>query len=99
RAKGVPERQVVNRHAGRNSLNVTVTVLGLTFAFFITGFPIIEEVFQLRGIGFLLALSIQPIQDYGLIFGTTLLLTFIVVAANIIVDVTYAYLDPRVRLG
>jgi ABC-type dipeptide/oligopeptide/nickel transport system permease component len=99
RAKGVPERQVVNHHAGRNSLNVTVTVLGLTFAFFITGFPIIEEVFQLRGIGYLLALSIQPIQDFGLIFGSTLLLTVIVVTANIIVDVTYAYLDPRVRLG
>ncbi len=99
RAKGVPERQVVNRHAGRNSLNVTVTVLGLTFAFFITGFPIIERVFELRGVGYLLALSIQPLQDYGLIFGTTLLLTFIIVAANIIVDVMYAYLDPRVRLG
>ncbi|MGC2289516.1 MAG: ABC transporter permease [Thermoplasmata archaeon] len=99
RAKGLPERQVVNRHAGRNSLNVTVTILGLTFAFFIAGFPVIERVFDLRGIGYLLALAIQPIQDYGLIFGSTLLLTFIVVAANIIVDVTYAYLDPRVRLG
>ncbi len=99
RAKGVPERTVVSRHAGRNSLNVTVTVLGLTFAFFITGFPIIELVFKLRGIGYLLALSIQPLQDYGIIFGSTLLLTIIVVSANIIVDVTYAYLDPRVRLG
>jgi ABC-type dipeptide/oligopeptide/nickel transport system permease component len=99
RAKGVPERQVVNRHAGRNSLNVTVTVLGLTFAFFIAGFPVIEDVFQLRGIGYLLALSIQTPPDIGLIFGSTLLLTFIVVAANLIVDVTYAYLDPRVRLG
>ena len=99
RAKGVPERQVINRHAGRNSLNVTVTVLGLTFAFFITGFPIIEDVFHLRGIGYLLALSIQPEPDFGIIFGSTLLLTLIVVAANIIVDVTYAYLDPRVRLG
>jgi ABC-type dipeptide/oligopeptide/nickel transport system permease component len=99
RAKGLAERQVVNRHAGRNSLNVTVTVLGLTFAFFIAGFPVIERVFDLRGIGYLLALAIQPIQDYGIIFGSTLLLTFIVVAANIIVDVTYAYLDPRVRLG
>ena len=99
RAKGVPERQVVNRHAGRNSLNVTVTVLGLTFAFFITGFPVIEDVFHLRGIGYLLALSIQPTQDFGIIFGSTLLLTIIVVAANIIVDVAYAYLDPRVRLG
>ncbi|MGA7845559.1 MAG: ABC transporter permease [Thermoplasmata archaeon] len=99
RAKGVSERQVVNHHAGRNSLNVTVTVLGLTFAFFITGFPIIELVFNLRGIGYLLALSIQPLQDFGLIFGSTLLLTFIVVVANIIVDIVYAYLDPRVRLG
>jgi ABC-type dipeptide/oligopeptide/nickel transport system permease component len=99
RAKGVPERQVVNRHAGRNSLNVTVTVLGLTFAFFITGFPIIEDVFHLRGIGYLLAVSIQPLQDFGIIFGSTLLLTIIVVTANIIVDVAYAYLDPRVRLG
>jgi ABC-type dipeptide/oligopeptide/nickel transport system permease component len=99
RAKGVPEREVVNRHAGRNSLNVTVTVLGLTFAFFITGFPVIEYVFGLRGIGYLLALSIQTPIDYGLIFGSTLLLTIIVVAANIIVDIVYAYLDPRVRLG
>jgi peptide/nickel transport system permease protein len=99
RAKGVAERQVIRRHAGRNSLNVTVTVLGLTFAYFITGFPVIEDVFHLRGIGYMLALSIQPVQDYGLIFGSTLLLTLIVVAANLIVDVTYAYLDPRVRLG
>ncbi len=99
RAKGVSERDVVRRHAGRNSLNVTVTVLGLTFAFFIAGFPVIEDVFGLRGIGYILALSIQPPPDLGLIFGSTLLFTIIVVAANIIVDVIYAYLDPRVRLG
>ena len=99
RAKGVSERRVINYHAGRNSLNVTVTVLGLTFAFFITGFPIIEYVFNLRGVGYLLALSIQPPEDYGLIFGSTLLLTIIVVVANLIVDIVYAYLDPRVRLG
>jgi peptide/nickel transport system permease protein len=102
RSKGVPETTVVKRHAGRNSLNVTITVLGLTFAFFIGGFPIIEYVFQLHGVGYLLALSIQQSQapvDFGLIFGSTLLFTFIVVFANIIVDVLYAFLDPRVRLG
>ncbi|HEY6237936.1 MAG TPA: ABC transporter permease, partial [Thermoplasmata archaeon] len=60
RAKGVPESGVVRRHAGRNSLNVTVTVLGLTFAGFIGGFPIIESVFTLHGVGLILALSIQP---------------------------------------
>ncbi len=101
RSKGVPESTVIKRHAGRNSLNVTVTVLGLTFAFFIGGFPIIEDVFQLHGIGYLLALSIQQTNaplDFGLIFGSTLLFTYIVVTANIVVDVLYAFLDPRVRL-
>jgi len=99
RAKGVAESSVVRKHAGRNSLNVTVTVLGLTFAGFIGGFPVIESVFHLNGVGYLLALSIQPPYDFGLIFGSTLLFTIIVVIANIIVDITYAFLDPRVRLG
>ncbi|MCI4357928.1 MAG: ABC transporter permease [Thermoplasmata archaeon] len=99
RAKGVPESAVVRKHAGRNSLNVTVTILGLTFAGFIGGFPIIEDVFHLNGVGLLLTYSIQPQFDFGLIFGSVLLFTIIVVAANIIVDVLYAYLDPRVRLG
>jgi ABC-type dipeptide/oligopeptide/nickel transport system permease component len=99
RAKGVTEHVVTKRHAGRNSLNVTITVLGLTFAFFIGGFPIIEEVFGLNGVGRALALSVLQPYDFGLIFGTTILFTLIVVIANIIVDVVYAYLDPRVRLG
>jgi len=102
RAEGIPEHTVIKRHAGRNSLNVTITVLGLTFAGFIGGFPIIEEVFHLSGVGLLLALSVQTSKggiDFGLVFGATLLFTLIVVMANIIVDVLYAYLDPRVRLG
>jgi ABC-type dipeptide/oligopeptide/nickel transport system permease component len=104
RAGGVPEKTVIKRHAGRNSLNVTITVLGLTFAFFIGGFPVLEDVFHLSGVGLLLALSVQQSGgsgtiDYGLVFGTTLLFTYIVVIANITVDVLYAYLDPRVRLG
>jgi ABC-type dipeptide/oligopeptide/nickel transport system permease component len=99
RSKGVAESVVVSKHAGRNSLNVTITVLGLTFAGFIGGFAVIELVFHLRGIGLLLAYSILPSPDFGLIFGTTLLFTIIVVMANIIVDILYAYLDPRVRLG
>jgi peptide/nickel transport system permease protein len=99
RSKGVAESSVVRKHAGRNSLNVTVTVLGLTFAGFIGGFPVIEDVFHLQGVGLLLAYSIQPPYDFGLIFGSTLLFTIIVVVANIVVDITYAFLDPRVRLG
>ena len=101
RANGLDEGTVVRRHAGRNSMNVTITVMGLTFASFIGGFPVIEDVFHLWGVGRLLALSLQETNggfDFGLIFGSTLLFTFIIVAANIIVDVLYAYLDPRVRL-
>jgi ABC-type dipeptide/oligopeptide/nickel transport system permease component len=99
RAKGVPEPTVIKRHAGRNSLNVTITVLGLTFAFFIAGFPVVEEVFGLTGVGSFLAYSINSPFDFGVIFGSTLLFTYLVVSANIIVDILYAYLDPRVRLG
>ncbi|HTW55915.1 MAG TPA: ABC transporter permease [Thermoplasmata archaeon] len=101
RAKGVPEKIVTSRHAGRNSLNVTITVLGLTFAAFVGGFPVIESVFLLNGVGRILAYAVipSPSLDYAIIFGSTLLFTFLVVAANIIVDVLYAYLDPRVRLG
>ena len=99
RAKGVPESTVIRKHAGRNSLTVTVAVLGLTFAFFIGGFPVIEEVFGLDGIGKVLIWSILPNYDYGMIFGTTILFTIIVVVANVMVDVVQAYLDPRIRLG
>jgi len=99
RAKGVSEREVIRKHAGRNSLNVTVTILGLTFAFFIGGFPVIEYIFSLWGVGRLLTYAIEAPIDYGLIFGSTLLFTYIVVFANLIVDLLYAVLDPRVRLG
>ncbi len=103
RAKGVPESIVAKRHAGRNSLNVTITVLGLTFAFFIGGFPIIEDVFQLNGVGRMLAYAVVIGNgggvSYAMIFGSTILFTYLVVVANLIVDVLYGYLDPRVRLG
>jgi peptide/nickel transport system permease protein len=102
RAKGVPESTVISRHAGRNSLNVTITVLGLTFAFFLGGFPIIETVFNLNGVGYILAIAVDNVQypfDFAIIFGSVLLFTYLVVFANLIVDVLYAYLDPRVRLG
>ena len=100
RAKGVAESEVIRRHVGRNSLMVSITVLGLTFAGFIAGFPVIEYLFGIEGVGRIFAYSIKPpLLDYGLIFGTTLLFTFLVVFANLIVDVLYAFLDPRVRLG
>ncbi len=100
RAKGLPERTVIKKHAGRNSLNVTITVLGLVFVGFLGGFPIIEYLFDLNGVGIMLAYSVtQTPYDYGIIFGSTVLFTLLIVTANLIVDVLYAYLDPRVRLG
>lgn len=99
RAIGVSERQVISRHAGRNAFNVTLTILGLTFATFIAGFPVTELIFGLRGIGLLFTYSVRPPYDFGVIFGTTIVFTIIVVLANLIVDILYAYMDPRVRLG
>jgi peptide/nickel transport system permease protein len=100
RARGLPERVVIKKHAGRNSLNVTVTVLGLLFVGFLGGFPIIEYLFDLNGVGIMLAYAVtQTPYDFGVIFGSTVLFTIIIVVANLAVDLTYAYLDPRVRLG
>jgi peptide/nickel transport system permease protein len=99
RAKGVTERRVIRRHAGRNSLNATVTVLGLTFAFFLQGFAISEMVFELYGVGRLFTFALLPNIDPGVLTASTLVLTIMVVIANLMVDVLYGYLDPRVRLG
>jgi len=102
RAKGLPDSVVIRKHAGRTSLNATVTVLGLTFATFLAGFPVIETVFSLYGVGRIFALALvnsAGTYDFAVIFGTTILFTYMVVFANIIVDVLYAHLDPRVRLG
>ncbi len=99
RAKGVPERFVIKRHVGRTSMNATVTVLGLTFAFFLGGFAVIETVFELYGVGRLFTYALLPPVDPGVLTASTLLITILVVIANIIVDILYAYLDPRVRLG
>jgi ABC-type dipeptide/oligopeptide/nickel transport system permease component len=99
RATGVPETTVLKRHAGRNSWNVTLTVLGLTIAGFWAGFPVIETIFGLHGVGYILAVSVAQPIDFGLTFGSTILFTIIIVVANLVVDILYAYLDPRVRLG
>jgi peptide/nickel transport system permease protein len=99
RAKGVSEKKVISRHAGRNSLNATITVLGLTFAGFMQGFAITELVFQLYGVGRLFTFALLPNIDPGVLTASTLMFTIMVVVANLIVDVTYGWLDPRVRLS
>ena len=97
RAKGLAERPVLIRHALRNSLIPVITVLGPLFAALVTGTFVIETVFGIPGMGRYFVSSVQG-RDYPVIMGTILLYAFLLVAANMIVDIIYAWVDPRIRL-
>jgi oligopeptide transport system permease protein len=96
-AKGLSERLVVIRHVLKNSLIPVVTTLGPTFAFLITGSVIVETVFSIPGIGRAFVVSVTS-RDYPMILGTTVLFSVVIAVANLIVDVLYVFIDPRVRL-
>jgi oligopeptide transport system permease protein len=96
-AKGLSERLVVVKHVLKNSLMPVVTTLGPTFAFLVTGSLIVETVFNIPGIGRAFVTAVES-RDYPMILGTTILLAFIVAFANLVVDVLYVFIDPRVRL-
>ena len=95
-SKGIRERAVVVRHMVRNALIPVVTILGPILAFLVTGSFIIEYFFGIPGIGKYYVLGIQQ-RDYGLIMAMTVLYAFFVAFLNVIVDVMYAYIDPRIR--
>ncbi|MDQ3726410.1 MAG: ABC transporter permease, partial [Actinomycetota bacterium] len=99
RAKGLGERQVMRRHVLRNSLIPVITLFGLDFGATIAGTAIITEViYSIDGVG---GYAAEAIGKFELpqIMGVTLYGAFFVVLVNTLVDVAYAYLDPRVRLG
>jgi oligopeptide transport system permease protein len=96
-AKGLRARLVVIRHVLKNSLIPVVTALGPTFAFLITGSFIVETLFTIPGIGRTFVSSIAA-RDYPLILGTTILYSVLIALVNLIVDVLYVFIDPRVRL-
>lgn len=96
-AKGLKGRLVVTRHVLKNSLIPVVTALGPTFAFLITGSFIVETLFQIPGIGRSFVTSIAA-RDYTMILGTTLLYAFLIALVNLVVDILYVFIDPRVRL-
>jgi peptide/nickel transport system permease protein len=99
RAKGLSERRVMVRHVLRNSLIPIVTLFGLDFGLTIAGTAIITEtIFNVPGVGFYAASALKR-QELPPIMGVTLYGAFFVVLVNSLVDVAYAYLDPRVRLG
>jgi peptide/nickel transport system permease protein len=96
RAKGLAEGSVIWQHAVRNALSPQLTSFGLTLAFAITGSVVIETVFAWPGLG-QLAYQAMLSRDYPLIQGTVLLVAVFVLAANLLVDVLYAYVDPRIK--
>lgn len=96
RAKGLSEFAVVLRHTVRNALVPVLTVLGPIFAVLVTGSFIIETTFGINGVGQNFVKSIAS-RDYGVIMGTTIFFATIVVIANLIVDLLYAVVDPRIR--
>ena len=96
RSKGVPERLVIKRHIRKNALIPTVTVLGLLFASLLGGVVTIEYVFGYPGIGLFGLNAVLQNQIFG-VMGTTLIFGLILVMANLIVDVVYALIDPRIR--
>jgi len=96
RAKGMPRRYVLWRHALRNAMIPVLTIMGLQFSFLLAGTIIIENVFYLPGLGRLVFQAITQ-RDLIVVEGVVMLLVAAVVAVNILVDMTYALVDPRLR--
>ncbi|HUS16006.1 MAG TPA: ABC transporter permease [Chloroflexia bacterium] len=97
RAKGLPERVITMRHALRNAFLPVITVIGPSAAFVVTGAFVVESIFSIPGVGFLAVQSIGQ-RDYPVIQATTLLLGAAVVLMNLVTDLLYTVLDPRIRL-
>jgi len=96
RAKGLSERRVVLRHGMRSAINPVVTILGLDIGVLIGSSVLVETVFNIPGIGRLNYVAITH-SDFPIVEGTVLLAALFIIVANIIVDIAYAFLDPRVR--
>ncbi|MGB4136068.1 MAG: nickel ABC transporter permease [Microbacterium sp.] len=96
RAKGLPERTVLGRHALRNALIPVVTVIGIQAGALLGGTVVVEQVFSWNGLGSLVIRAISQ-RDYPLVQGTILFLAIFYVVVNLVVDIIYMYLNPRLR--
>ncbi len=96
RAKGLIEKIVINRHALKNAMLPVVTIIGIEFAFLMGGLVVTEQVFNLNGIGKLFIESVQN-HDYAMTEALVMLVVLIFVVTNFIIDLCYAWLDPRIR--
>jgi peptide/nickel transport system permease protein len=97
-AKGLRHRTVVLRHALKNALIPFVTVVGLEFGQLLGGLVVVEQIFSWPGVGWLMVQSITQ-RDYAVVQGAVLLVATGFVTINLLVDIGYAYLDPRIRRG
>jgi peptide/nickel transport system permease protein len=96
RIKGLPERTVIWKHALRNALIAPLTAAGAIFAGLITGEVILETVFAWPGVGRLLVMAVSG-RDFPVVQGITLMVAVVVLVINLLVDIAYAYVDPRIR--
>jgi peptide/nickel transport system permease protein len=96
RAKGLSEKLVISKHALKNAFIPVITVIGLQFGYLLEGVVIVETIFAWPGVGRLLVDSIFA-RDFFMIQGCVLLIVIIFALTNLIVDISYAYLDPRIR--
>jgi peptide/nickel transport system permease protein len=97
-AKGLKERTVITRHALKNAFMPIVTMIGLQVPILVGGTVILETIFSIPGVGRYLVQSTAR-YDYPVIQGVNLLVAGVVIISNLLVDITYSYLDPRVRYG
>jgi oligopeptide transport system permease protein len=95
RAKGLQEFLLVRRHLLKNAMIPVVTVLGPILAFLIVGSLVVENIFSVPGVGRLLVQGISQ-RDYSLIMGSTLLYAVVIAILNLVVDILYAFIDPRI---
>ncbi len=96
RAKGMVEKIIINRHALKNSMLPVLTIIGIEFAFLMGGLVVTEQVFNLNGIGKLFVESVQA-QDFAMTQQLVMLVVLIALLTNFVVDLIYAWLDPRIR--
>ena len=97
RAKGLMYQKVISKHAMRNAMIPIITIIGIETGSLLSGAVLTETVFALPGVGTMLVQSILA-RDYPVVQGFTLLIALIFIVVNLLVDLSYAYLDPRIRL-
>jgi peptide/nickel transport system permease protein len=98
RAKGLANRRIVIGHALRNAMIPTVTVLGIQFGALLGGAVIIETVFAFPGVGTMLLTAVNQ-RDYPVVMGVTLVVALLYTLSNLVVDLAYTWLNPRIRFG